>query len=758
MDQTLFNSTLTPYTGEIQNHLLVETLSVLKQLNLADLEVLIWDELQIAVPFSVPVDLPSRGTKDDIDIREVEPILFVFNLDGYPSVAPSVFTDRYDFPKNKLAHLYIAKNGRPPGFCYVTGDRNTWYANKRVGDLVKRIKNWFKDAATGSLAENGSQFDPIRLEGYSGSIVYDYDAFFKVVSERNGLKGMNFTQVIFDRVNDNEDFGFQSVRIVTMDTFVASVAFFNHEMKKGEDAKGKRRLTYGYLLWADNEKAYGEYEINFPRSWEQFKSFCQTYEIDIERFEGFITTLLNINVYVHFPVIVAIRRPATVIGFPGDIEFFNLVFRLDHPDVSEGKVITNIPGWFLAHNQPLTTTLAKKISGATSSNDEFSIAFGCGALGSKVILHFARSGRTKFVLVDTDTLSPHNLVRHALLPEHVGAGKAFALGQQIEQMYSHEKIKIITAKSFPADEFRKSSNFEDYKYLFDFTASESFFNQLVSAKSLDKLVIYSAHISDGGNLGILYKEGVGRNPRIDDIEAYLLGSYEDEKISKWLGREEEKKKSSDISVRVGMGCNSETTVLSDIKVSTHSSFFAGAINQLQTNDSEGIIYLNEIDDDGFYSVGTTRKAVPRFENFMAINASNWEIRFVEDVTREIRRQTVQADDVETGGVFLGIINWKTRVIHVLKNITAPPDSRANEICFYRGTQGLPGAIQNAIKKSGGQIGYIGEWHSHPNGPDCLSKIDENTVQRFNLELSELDNPLPAFLTIVTRTKILPHVF
>jgi len=52
---------------------------------------------------------------------------------------------------------------------------------------------------------------------------------------------------------------------------------------------------------------------------------------------------------------------------------------------------------------------------------------GCGSLGSKVALSLARSGVTRFTLVDDDVLMPDNLVRHQLDWLSVGHGKAEAL-------------------------------------------------------------------------------------------------------------------------------------------------------------------------------------------------------------------------------------------------------------------------------------------------------------------------------------------
>ena len=59
---------------------------------------------------------------------------------------------------------------------------------------------------------------------------------------------------------------------------------------------------------------------------------------------------------------------------------------------------------------------------------------GCGAIGSKIIFHLARNGYCEMTLVDYDTISPHNLVRHALMNKCIGKNKAEAIKDAIRCM------------------------------------------------------------------------------------------------------------------------------------------------------------------------------------------------------------------------------------------------------------------------------------------------------------------------------------
>ncbi|MFZ1809552.1 MAG: ThiF family adenylyltransferase, partial [Cyclobacteriaceae bacterium] len=658
--------------------------------------------------------------------------------------------------------LYIAKNSRPPAFCYVRGASDEWYANKRINDLVIRIGNWLRDAATGELSTNGEQFDPLRLEGYSGSIIYDYDTFAKIVKEKQGFdSAKSFAMSVFEGLNDGETNSFKFLKIVTLNNLKETIDEFKDEIKKGKVSSDKRNLHYGYVLWSNSEKTFEHYSVDLPKTWEGFKCFCKSYEIDLTELENFIA-IYDSNCFVHFPIIVALKRPSQVIGFSSDIEFVNFRFRIDTGDVNGGKINNDIQIAFQSHNQPLTISLASRISGVNfpKRNTMSIVVFGCGALGSKIVMQLARSGQAKFILIDPDNLLPHNLVRHALLSSSLGTNKAIALKEEIMKLYPTGDVMIWGIANIRNDIFYREKALDAFDWIFDFTASESFFNKLTLAKGINTSRVCSASISDFGNLGIMYIEGENRNPRIDDLQMSLHSlCHVEKKISDWLIREEKAISTGNLTVNVGVGCNSETTILSDSKLSSHASYFSGALTREITDSKNGgKVFLNRITESPNYAIETQMYDVAPFDIFNAVNDPSWTLRFKAGIVIKMKEQMINAKKKETGGILVGAINLKTKTIHVIDLIDAPSDSKANAVCFYRGFHGLPKKIDNVTHSSGGQLGYIGEWHSHPHGPNELSQIDFDSVTRFKREFKELQTPLPVFLTVITPSSFLPHVF
>ncbi len=756
-----FSDSLPLFTNDIENPEIQDSLKSLCQLQGDQVKILDWGDSRIAIPIEINIDLPSLGNFDDLDIREKEPVIFVFDLINYPVSAPRVYTDRLDFPKNNLAHLYVAVNNRPPAFCYVRGNADEWYANKRIEDLVIRISNWLRDGATGELTENGEQYEPLRLEGYSGSIIYDYDTLLTVVANKAAFEfGDKFSIVLFERPSNLGRYTYKFVRPITDKNALTTIKEVDEERKKDKEDVTRKKYYYGYVLWSEEDVIRREYEVNIPRSWDEFKLFCEYYHIKYKEFEKFITTYSKINEYIYFPVIIGIRRPSQLIGYSSNVEFINLRFKVTSSDIEQEKIVNNVPIDMLSHNQPLTKKLAGHISGLDKISDsKRNVIFGCGAIGSKMIMHLARSGQTNLTLIDPDYISPHNLVRHTLFGEDVGHNKAEALAEKIEKIYPYENTKIISGTSFKDGLIGQKETFEKYDWVLDFTASEAFFNRLSTLRNIDNNHVVSASISDFGNLGIMYKEGNNRNPRLDDLQVYLFSLAENDlNIRNWL-KNEQASAHSNLTVHVGVGCNSETTVLSDHKISSHASYFSGVLQkEMSMMSAEGKIYLNRIIDSKDYRIETQVLNVKPFDMFQAVNNTNWEIRFKQGIVEQLTKEFTIAGKNETGGVFVGVCNYKTKTIHITGSIKAPLDSKGSTTQFVRGQNGLANEISAIEKSSGGQIGYVGEWHTHPDGPNCLSKQDMESVKKHKEECSNLQPPLPVFLSIITPTGIFPYVF
>ncbi|MBX7109645.1 MAG: ThiF family adenylyltransferase [Chitinophagales bacterium] len=762
MAPLLFSSTLTPFEGEIENKKLNDSIAELSSSLHKSLKKLIWDDNHIAICVKIPVELPPLGNAGNIDIRPNEPVIIAFDKNNYPSKAPKVFPDRTNFPKNQLAHLYVAKKNRPPGFCLIRGNIDEWFANKQIKDLLTRTSNWLRDAACGELTEDSQQFEPIRLEGYRGEVIYPYDKLHSIVEQNLSFKDKsNFAVIFFENIaNDDDPPSFKLLWLVNNTEYSTALTLYVESIKKLLEQKTFKVKKYqiGYLIWSNDNREFSNYDTNLPSDWNTLKAFCDGYSIDISGLEEFIAE--SVNFFHEIPVITAIRRTKPIIGFSGKLEFINYYIELSDDDKT-GKAINNIPVFFQSHSEPLTSEKAALISGTPIHLHNASVV-GCGALGSKVIMHFIRNGVKDLTIFDNDYLSPHNLVRHALLPEYEGMNKATALRNAAKSMFRNEDFPILAIPTSPT--FAVNSLevvLKNGEWLLDFTASENFFNSLVSEHGgEDGIRICSGSISDHGKLGVLYVEGKSRNPRIDDLKLMSYAQYKKVPlISDWL-RRESVDNNGNLNLHVGVGCNSETIVLSDDIISTHASYFSQVIKKesQQAQSELGRIFICSVNSDQSISIGTSAIEIQPMLILPCVNDSSWQVRMSQHVLVEMKKEMGLAMPHETGGVFIGSANYKTKTLHVVDLIKAPPDSSANPVCFFRGVQGLSEEIESITNQTGNQLGYIGEWHTHPFGPNGMSGVDRATAKAFKKEFSSLTTPLPVFLTILTPSGILPFVF
>lgn len=748
---------------------LVEDLQLLcEYLGKRKLKILKWDDEKIVIPLQVNVQLPPRGTYQGIDIRRKENILFVFHRTKYPDVAPRVYSDRKNFPKDKLSHIYIAKDNRPVPFCLVRGNYQEWFADKRITDLVVRVKNWLGDAASGALVEDGGQFDPMRLEGYRGTIIYKYHELAEVVnSQRTIDNAKNFALLLIverEAPEPGKRFPSYEVKEVLTNSSQVKEAIkpILETLAKHKEGLVTTRLMFGALVWQEKNEPNQEFITDLPNDFNSLLAFGTRTGIDLKSILEWIT-ILKLPSIDEVPLLIGLKRPKPLIGYSGDIEFFNYYLSITDGDIEENRIVNNIPVAFQKHNEPLSVKKAQEVSGSENLLGS-ALVFGCGAIGSKVVMHLIREGYNKFTLFDGDKIEPHNMVRYGLTDEVIGMNKASALEITAKNLFKADKLKILGLPIngnyfFENEKLRKLQ--ETYDWIIDFTASSAFENYFIKKEMEPGNQVAKACLVDSGKIGMLLIEGKDRNPRIDDLRILSQAMYQEYSfISDWLVGEYENRKKASILISVGVGCNSETTIISDDLISLHSASFVRGLKDADRRKNErdgGSIYLTRLNHENFELNSNCWEVKPLII-LQDLNSGIWEIRIKNGLDTIMKAEMGKAMPKETGGIMIGQINYKTKCIHVTDIVLAPPDSEANETCFIRGVEGLPDIIDEHKKNSGQTFGYIGEWHSHPKGPMGLSIKDVQTMKGFKREYKKTGVPIPVFVMIVTPMGLHPFVY
>jgi molybdopterin/thiamine biosynthesis adenylyltransferase len=132
---------------------------------------------------------------------------------------------------------------------------------------------------------------------------------------------------------------------------------------------------------------------------------------------------------------------------------------------------------------------------------------GCGSLGSKLAVILARSGVSKFLLIDDDIVLPDNFVRHDLDWRDVGTHKADGVARRI-QLVNPAATCALRKHRLGGQEASGSvesliEGLADCDLMVDATADPSVFNYLCAAVAVAKKPLLWAEVFAGGFGGFI---------------------------------------------------------------------------------------------------------------------------------------------------------------------------------------------------------------------------------------------------------------
>ncbi len=775
MESELFSALLKEVNPEDYGSNIVDAFEELRRIFGADeVKAFHWNEDYIAASFSVSVSKPSRGTVNGIDIRDKEPILLLFSKKLYPHKCPRVRSDRIGFPVKNVPHISPGYRGQAPSICIHRGNYDDWFAEHTLQDIIVRIKRWFRDAARNKLIPEGDLYEFTRMDNATGVAIYDsailIDYIHKYWDENDGRAGYAFLwmEILSEESYEKKDNKY-AVRVeqVIHGSLLEKVRDVFLSMNQlREEMKIKTIQLIGILVFPSRENPSNQYISNQPQKLEEILEIAHELGLPVqEALEEY--NIRELKILKGVPLLTTILRPRNIIGLDTNIEFLHHVLcAFDEHDVKDGIWQRETPTFILGHRMPLTKRLAREISTTQTLENGDLVIIGCGAVGSKIALSLARSGETDLCLVDGDELSPHNMVRHALLADSVGTNKAKALKAVIEEIYRSDRANIsIDIFTDEIQEIVHSSNafkLTQSKAIIDCSASSNVLNFFTNKQMLEMPPVIRCEITDKGKVGVCYSEGKHRNPRVDDLQAILFDlSLDNPRISSWLI--DHKLESEGMTgaalqdIDIGMSCSSSTLKLADDVISYHSATFTMGLRKvLNSNNDVGNIRVSYYDEKDEISGCIFEFEVRKFLVFNSGEDTNsWEVRVSDNAVNFMSEQLRRAIPAETGGILVGYLQPKRKIIYVTRALNAPPDSQASPYAFIRGISDSPEIIDEIGRLSGGLLGYVGEWHTHPFGSSRLSSRDITSAQMIKATLDKVG--LPTHIIVVSRQAIASYI-
>ncbi len=348
---------------------------------------------------------------------------------------------------------------------------------------------------------------------------------------------------------------------------------------------------------------------------------------------------------------------------------------------------------------------AALLNGLDAEVDLKVVAVGAGALGSQVAMNLARAGWGRWTVIDQDDLLPHNLARHALDGPLVGHPKAPALAFRMNSLFMNTETatSISTDVLRPGEEAGKlTTALGAADVLLDLSAAVAVARHLAAAGSPARRI--SLFLSPSGEDLVLLSEDKSRMVRLDHLEMiYYLALAVEDSLDGHL--------TSDAGpLRYGLSCRDVSSRIPQETVAMFAGIGARAVRHAVVTE-EASIRIWRADPASLGVLPVTIEP----EAFKVERFGDWEVYVAPSVLREVVSLREGKLPKETGGVLIGGIDHEHRAIFVMLALASPPDSEEWPTHYIRGCEALKARVSEIEDRTAMNLGYLGEWHSHPNG-------------------------------------------
>lgn len=367
------------------------------------------------------------------------------------------------------------------------------------------------------------------------------------------------------------------------------------------------------------------------------------------------------------------------------------------------------------------------------------VAIGLGALGSQLFMNLLRTGYAPWSLIDKDILLPHNLARHALDNTEVGYAKAETLALIANDMFHDPN----TANALTVDvlhpgehEAKLRQMLSDTTAILDMAASVPVARALTCDYESSARRI-SLFLNPTGTDLVLLAEDTDRLIRLDMLEMqYYRLIVQNEMLHRHLLVE-------DPSKRFARSCRDVSATIPQHLV----GLLAGIGSQsVQTVLGQSAAHIS------VWQTHTADMTVSRIQQppsaVVVQCKGDWRILTDSWLLEQLRLQREERLPNETGGVLIGAIDEEHRRIYVVLSVPSPPDSVEWPTRYIRGYQGLRHRVEEIDALTAGELTYIGEWHSHPQGYSCEASSDDQHVLQWLIDERAVDG-VPGVMAIVS---------
>jgi integrative and conjugative element protein (TIGR02256 family) len=701
-------------------------------------------ETHEAVVFDVGVDVPQEPTHD---IHPTERIAVMVKR-GAPDDTPEVLALRPDFPREPM-HLNLRTVDWPPSLClYEVPFRDvriTWTPSV----YVALIQHWLARTARGKLHRDDQAPEYMLPPGSTRIILPRELRDVALAANDEGMTRMNINvsamllapvdnrYVLRVASGEPKDIGYQVGSFHTFITVIrtsprvhgpirhvpANLAELHRMLQgSGDDLLGTMRDALAALLGQVERNARYVLVLLVPQRRE---ADGPVEAIDAMAF--FMNRIADVGVDIGaWGILDGLIMPMGLIpadaGVQTNIELLNPTFTVNRDDLA-------------------------KLNGGVESRATRVVAIGTGALGSQLSLNAARASTGIWTFVDDDFILPHNTARHVADNSRWGIPKAIVAADSANALTEATPVhsSIVANVMSPEQEAATlKSSFDEAELIVDLAASVTVARALThDVESRARRA--SFYLSPTGLDLTMLAEGADRATRLDCLEMQLYRAMRKHKLLSGLLAD------ATGGVRYGRTCRDVSAEIPQWAVAMHAGIGARALAELLDRDQPQVrVWRIDARTMGVLpiSVNVRRSQDATIGQWRVVTDDG-----VLEIISELRRTKLPR---ETGGVLLGQYDLQRRIIYIVDVLGSPRDSREEPFAYYRGCDGLPELIEEAQERTGGQLGYIGEWHSHP--ARYSSKPSADDCKQFEwLQRALAPEGLPPLLLIAGDDGAVPYV-
>ena len=672
----------------------------------------------------VEIDVSLGQRKPVNSILETERIGIVFG----EGTVPSVFPLRSDFPC-EVPHLNIAYGDAPESLCLFDLPAEEVLRILSPTMLIERTRWWLRETAHGRLHGEDQPLDPL-FAGIAHTVILPELDDASQTTALIGFKRSNSdaSPILVDKPHQAARY-----RIPADAPRFSCVVLSTNPVPHG-------RLR---SLPRDMEEligAYSQRDIDLvPDMVSQFRGWLQT-EADSGLFQNHCLIIVSTPIERSPGKIDAVA----VKGFFSICDAITIATALGAVIVAEGSIarpLIETPVNYDALkgialepaniHQPFNRQLAQNASGYPIQENSLKILqIGAGALGSQIALNAARGGIGEWTIVDPDHLLPHNLARHASSKSAIGVLKAEAVAGEINGLLG--RGAAVGHGSEIQSLCEENSFVYDFDIVLDASASVPVARWLAGLDKL-KTEAVSVFVNPTGTDLVMLREGEQRQPRLDHLEMdYYWHLVCEPELADHL-------KVGDTIMPSG-GCRRPSVKIAQPKISIAAAQVVTSIFASGGVDAQGSIELFQSTIEG------TRRFSWGGTEYVELELDGWRIAISSNVFGGIGEARAAAGHMETGGILIGSWDRQLRKGWIVAHQDPPPDSEHNPTSFVRGSVGVYRTLTAISEATAANLGYVGEWHTHPAGHSNQASSDDALLMRW-IGGDVQYNDLPALMMI-----------